>query len=75
MCVSYRESVHHRSIESIQDTNHPSIGGYENLFPIVTELKSSPVTDTTEPCLKGGKGTLFSVTEKTEKTIAQVYEG
>lgn len=52
--------MQHRSTESIQDTNHPSIGGNENLFPIVTEFDSSPVTDTTKPYVKGGKGTLFT---------------
>lgn len=60
MYVSYRKGVQHRSIESIEDTNHPSIGGDENLFPVVTEFESSPVTDTIKPRLKGGKGTLLT---------------
>lgn len=60
MYVSHRKSVQNRSIESIQDANHPPIGGDENLFPIVTEFESSPVTDTIKPHLEGGKGTLFT---------------
>lgn len=71
--------MQHRSIKSIQDTNHPSIGGNENLFPIVTEFESSPVTDSTKPRLKRGKGTLFTerlntlLTQYNIEKIKQVY--
>lgn len=56
--VSYRKSVQHGSIEGVHDTNHPSIGGDENQFPVITEFESSPVADTIKPHVEGGKGTL-----------------
>lgn len=68
-CLSYRKCVQHRSIESIKDPDHPSICRDENLFPVVAELESSPVTETIKPCFKGGKRTLFTerfnISEKT----------
>lgn len=73
MYVPYRKSVKHRSIEGIQDTNHPSIGGNENQFPIVTEFDSSPVTGTTKPHLKGSKGTLFK--ERFKELLKQYDTG
>lgn len=57
-CVSYGKSVQHRSTKSIQDTDHSSVAGNENLFPVAAEFDASPFTDTTEPRLKGGKGPL-----------------
>lgn len=57
-CVSYRKRVQHRSIKSVQDTDHSSVAGNENLFPVVAEFDSGPFTDPAEPCLKGSKGAL-----------------
>ena len=54
--------MQHRSIESVKDANHPSVGRDEDLFPIIAEFESSPVTDATKPHFKGGKWTLFTET-------------
>lgn len=67
--VSYVESVQHGSIESIQETNHPSIRGNENQFAIVAELESGPVAHTTELYLKVSKGPLY--TERWEGLLMQ----
>lgn len=56
--VSYRKSVKNSTTESIQNPNHPSIGGNENLFSIVAECDSGPVTNTSKQYLKVGKWTL-----------------
>lgn len=58
--ISYRKRVQHSSTESVEDTDHPSICRNKNLFPVVTELESSPVAGAIKPCLERGKRTLFA---------------
>lgn len=71
--VVARKSVKHRSIESIQDTNGPSICRDENLLPVVAEFESSPVTCTMKPCLKAGKRTLVKSTEVVQLKLLWVH--
>lgn len=59
--MSYRKSVKNGATESVQNPNDPSIGGNENLFPIVAECDSGPVTNTSKLCLKVGKWTLSQI--------------
>lgn len=56
--ISYRKGMQHRSIESIQDADHSSVAGNEDLLPVVAEFDSGPFADTAESGLEGSKGTL-----------------
>lgn len=63
--------MQHRSTDGIEDSYHPTVCRDEDLFPIITELQSSPVTAAIEPRLKRGKRTLRE--EKKTPLMLQIY--
>ena len=67
----HRESVQHGSVEGIEDTDGAPVGGYKDLFTILTELQPSPLTNTTELGLKGRKGTLNITRAKQNRTYSR----
>lgn len=60
--------MQHRTAESIQDANGASVCIDEDLFAVIAELQSGPVTDAVKPGLKVGKGALSTDRLKTFRT-------
>lgn len=50
--------MQHGAVESVEDSDHSTVAGNENLLSVVAEFDSSPFTRSAEPSPKGSEGDL-----------------